>query len=166
MTAERLLGLYPRAWRQRYGDELLDTAGGDRLSVQQIIDITMGAIDAWLSADVRRAAAPPNAGGRPMMTKAKYLCSETRLRMTTRDGIVSAAVLLATTLVLSAAGIWFNRSGYHTAGEMLKGIAFPVSMLVSMPFGIMKGQPWRAQVFVLGITLTLLVAIGFVSTKL
>jgi len=30
----------------------------------------------------------------------------------------------------------------------------------------MKGQPWRAQVFVLGITLTLLVAIGFVSTKL
>jgi hypothetical protein len=44
-----------------------------------------------------------------MMTKAKYLCSETRLRMTTRDGIVSAAVLLATTFVLSAAGIWFNR---------------------------------------------------------
>jgi hypothetical protein len=166
-TAEQLLRLYPRAWRARYGGEFLETAGADRLSAQQIIDITMGAIDAWLSSDVRRATgAPAKSGGTPMTAKAVLRCSESRLRMTTRDGLISAAVLLATTLLLSVAGIWTNRSGYHETGEVLKGLAFPVSLLVSMPFGIMKGQPWRAQAFVLGVTLAILVVITFASVKI
>ncbi len=55
-TAEGLLRLYPRAWRDRYGEEFLATVGDDALHVQQMIDIVMGAIDAWLSLDVRRAA--------------------------------------------------------------------------------------------------------------
>ena len=49
-------------------------------------------------------------------------------------------------------------------GEVLKGLAFPVSMTVSMPFGITKGQPWRAQAVVLGGTLVFLILIGYVST--
>lgn len=166
-TAEQLLRLYPPAWRARYGGEFLETAGADRLRAQQVIDITMGAIDAWLSADVRRVArASPQAGGTPMIAKAGIRCSRTRMRMTTRDGIISAVVLLAATLVLSALGIWANRTGHHDTGEILKGLAFPVSMMLSMPFGIMKGQPWRAQAFVLGLTLTLLLVIGIVSVKL
>ena len=52
---ERLLRLYPRAWRERYGEEFLATVGHGALHVQQVIDIVAGAIDAWLSADVRRA---------------------------------------------------------------------------------------------------------------
>lgn len=166
-TAEQLLRLYPPAWRARYGDEFLETAGGDRLSAQQIIDITMGAIDAWLSADVRRVASPtPDSGGTPMTAKTVFRCADSRLRMTTRDGIISAVVLIATTLGMSALGIWLNRSGHHGAGEALKGLSAPVSILVSMPFGLTKGQPWRAQAFVLGITLALLVAIAWISTSL
>jgi len=164
-TAEQLLRLYPRAWRARYGGEFLETAGTDRLSAQQVIDIGMGAIDAWLSADVRRATGARSvSGGRSMIAKTGIRCADTRLRMTTRDGIMSGVVLLATSLALSALGIWSNRSGYHEAGEMLKGLAFPASVLVSMPFGVMKEQPWRAQVFVLGITLALLVGIAWVAT--
>jgi len=168
MTAERLIGLYPRAWRQRYGGELLDTAGGDRLSVQQILDITMGAIDAWLSADVRRAtaAASTTSGGPLMFAKTRFLCGDSRLRMTAVDGLVSAGVLLAATLVLAFGGIWLRRSGYTTIGEMSKSLAFPVSVLISLPFGVMKGQPWRAQAAILLVTLSLLVAIGFLSTKI
>jgi hypothetical protein len=167
-TAVQLLRLYPPAWRARYGGEFLETAGADRLSVQQVIDITMGAIDAWLSADVRRAAAAtsPTSGGPLMLAKTKLICRDTRLRMTTTDGLVSAGVLLAATFVLAFGGIWLRRSGYTTLGEMSKSLAFPVSVLVSLPFGVMKGQPWRAQAAILFVTIALLVVIGFVSTKI
>lgn len=55
MTSDRLLRLYPRAWRERYGEEFVATVGKGRLHVQQVIDIVSGAIDAWLSAEVRNA---------------------------------------------------------------------------------------------------------------
>ena len=169
-TAGQLLRLYPPAWRARYGGEFLETAGSDRLSAQQIIDITMGAIDAWLSTDVRRAAAATSAtsGGQSMLakTRSRLLCGDTRLRMTPKDGLVSAGVLLAVSFIMAFAGIWLRRSGFTTLGELSKSLSFPVSVLVSMPFGVMKGQPWRAQVFVLGITLAILIAIGFASMKI
>ena len=60
MTADRLIRLYPRAWRHRYGAEFLEMIGSDALHAQQVIDIAMGAVDAWLSADVRRSAASPS----------------------------------------------------------------------------------------------------------
>lgn len=166
-TAQQLLRLYPRAWRARYGSEFLETAGPERLGAQQVIDITMGAIDAWLSADVRRVAGVKSQwGGTPMTVNAAFRCSDTRLRMTTRDSLVSAGVLIGASLVLSIVGIWANRSGYHDAGEILKGLAFPVSLLVSMPFGVMKGQPRRAQGFVLGVCFVILLALGYVSVRL
>ncbi len=76
MRLTHLLGLYPRAWRDRYGEEFLATVGHDRLHPQQVIDIVSGAIDAWLSADVRRATTAarvaPSAGG-PMTLKSLIL---------------------------------------------------------------------------------------------
>ena len=36
-------------------------------------------------------------------------------------------------------------------------------MTISMPFWLMKGQPWKAQVVIVGVTLTMLIAIGFLS---
>ena len=46
MTASQLLPLYPRAWRDRYGEEFLATVGNGALHVQPIVDIVAGAIDA------------------------------------------------------------------------------------------------------------------------
>jgi hypothetical protein len=53
MKADRLLRLYPRAWRDRYADELLAMVGDRPLQLPQIIDLVSGAIDAHLSSDVR-----------------------------------------------------------------------------------------------------------------
>ena len=58
MTADRLRRLYPRAWRERYGEEFLATIGDGALRLQQIVDIVAGAIDAWVARDVRRQ--PPD----------------------------------------------------------------------------------------------------------
>ena len=53
MKASQLLRLYPRAWRERYGDEFAALAGDAPLGASQIIDIVSGAIDARFSRDVR-----------------------------------------------------------------------------------------------------------------
>lgn len=168
MTADRLVRLYPRAWRERYGAEFVETVGPEALSSQQVLNIAMGAIDAWLSADVRHsatgmAAGATPGGGRTMMTMPKALCTTSKAPMTTRDGIVSAAVLMAGTFALISIGVAVKRSGSHDLGEAITGLAFPLSMAASMPFGIMKGQPWRAQAAVLGVTVAILIAAGYLS---
>src|SRR5579872_3350522 len=95
--AERLLRLYPRAWRERYGDEFLATVGPDPLHPQRIIDVISGAIDAWLSSDVRAVTAPN--GGRTMTLKSVLACEKSKMRYNAVDGAVAAAVMIAATIV-------------------------------------------------------------------
>jgi len=166
MTAERLLRLYPRDWRDRYGGEFLATAGPGRLSVQQVIDIASGAIDARLSSDVRnatRALSTPTSGGRTMTVRT-MICRKSEARYTTRDGLIGAGVMLAATIGFVVMAFLLRRAGWPTAGEMARSLAFPVSMTISMPFWLMKGQPWKAQVVIVGGTLGFLVLISYLST--
>ena len=158
MTAERLLRLYPRPWRGRYGEEFLVVAGRGWLSLQQVIDITSGAIDAWLSSDVRnatRAISTATSGG-STMTVRTMICRKSAARYTTRDGLIGAGVMLAGTIVFVVIAIVLRRAGWQAAGEMARSLAFPVSMTISMPFWMMKGQPWRAQVVIVGGTVAFL----------
>ena len=60
---KRLLALYPRAWRQRYGDEFLALLEAERPAARLVLDVVVGALDAWLRPQVGRAAAPASAGG-------------------------------------------------------------------------------------------------------
>lgn len=169
MTAEQLVRFYPRAWRERYGAEFLDTVGSQRLHPQQAIDIAMGAVDAWMSAEVRRSSAGVVAGaanrGGPM-TLSKIVCTDTKYRMTTRDGIISAVAILAVTFVMMSVGIWLRKSGHADLGEAIVSLAFPMSMIWSMPFSYMKGQPWRAQAFLVGVPTLILIGIGWLSTRI
>lgn len=169
MTAGQLVRFYPRAWRERYGAEFLETVGSAPLHPQQVIDIAMGAVDAWLSADVRRSSAGVVAGatqrGGPM-TLSKIVCAETKYRMTTRDGIISAAVMLASTFVMIGVGIWLRKSGSPDLGEAMVSLAFPMSMIATLPFSYTKGQPWRAQALVLGVPMVILIGIGWLSTRI
>ncbi len=166
MTAARLLRFYPHAWRQRYGEEFLSTVGPDRLSVQQIIDITSGAIDAWLSTDVRNAtraaSAATNAGG--TMTVRTMLCAGSQARYTKRDSLIGAAVMIGITVVMVSSATALNRAGLADAAEMLLSLSFPVSFTLSMPFWLMKGQPWKAQAVIVGLTCAILVAMGYIGS--
>ena len=168
MTAERLLRLYPRAWRERYGDEFLAIVGDRGLGLQQTIDIVSGAIDAWLSADVRnatRAASAVPSGG-TMTVKSIVDCDRNNVRYTTRDGLIGAGVMLISTLVFVLLGFSAKAGGPPPAGQMLINLAFPASLVLSMPFWLIKGQPWKAQVVMVGGLLAMLVAIHAISTVL
>jgi len=169
MTASQLLQLYPRDWRDRYGDEFLATVGNGALHLQQIVDIVAGAIDAWLSSDVRRTtqaqqASQRLAGESAMTGKLHALCHGTTLRYTRRDALIGAAVMIGATIVFSALGIYARRHGLPVTGEILKSLAFPGSLTLSMPFVFLKGQPWKAQLVLIGGTMALLVLAGYVAS--
>jgi hypothetical protein len=165
LTAGRLLRLYPRAWRDRYGEEFLATVGSGRLRMQQVIDIVSGAIDAWLSADVRdatRAGVSPEGGATTM--RKLMVCEPTAPRYTTRDGLIGAGVMLLGTVVSCVLGILARRNGWTVTGEVLLGSGFMVSLTLSMPFWVMKGQPWKAQLVIIGGTVVLLIGVGFLAS--
>jgi hypothetical protein len=167
-TPEFLLRLYPRAWRHRYGDEFLATIGDGALHVQQMIDIVMGAIDAWLSLDVRRAASSygtaPSEGGSTML-KSMMECERGNFRAGIRGGLVGAGVMIGASLVLSVLLIASARAGWTMTTEILKGLAFTGPFVLSMPFWLMKGQPWKAQAVIVGVTLLILVTISYLAAS-
>jgi hypothetical protein len=167
MLRDRLLRLYPRAWRERYAEEFLATVEPGRLSVQQVIDIVSGAIDARLSSDVRRATAVSHvapSGGGSMIPKSLTICERNQARYTKRDGLIGAGVMIAATIILSAVGIALRRSGWPATGQVIVSLAFSGSMTLSMPFWLMKGQPWKAQAVIVGGTTVFLILIGYIST--
>jgi hypothetical protein len=165
MRAARLLRLYPRAWRDRYGEEFLDVVGQDAVTMQQAIDLVSGAIDAWLSTDVRtatRVASTAPAGG-PAMTVRTMLCRKTDLRYTNRDSLLAAIVMIGVTAAASALGLALKDSGWTTTSQIVLNVAFTGSMTISLPFWLMKGQPWRAQAAIVGGTVALLVVIAWLA---
>ena len=141
MRPEQLLRLYPRAWRKRYGDEFLAAIGRDRLRAIETLDVALGALDAWLSSDVRLAA---TGRGGSMLLKA-LVCENRRTTVTPRDGIIGALVMIVVAGICKSLG--------------QPALAFPIAFTLSMPFWLMKGAPWRAQAVIVGVTLTLLVLI-------
>jgi hypothetical protein len=169
VTAGRLVRLYPRAWRERYGEELDATVGDRELTLQETLDLVFGAIDAWLSREVRQAtgveSAGPNGGG-AMTLRAMLACERTGWRASKRDSLIGAAVMVGASALFAVLGTVAGRSGWEAARDFLLAISFPASVTLSMPFWLMKGQSWRAQVAIVGVTLAILVAIGYAAVAL
>ena len=162
MRADRLLRLYPPAWRERYGEEFLEVVGPRRVTLQQAIDIVSGAIDAWLSTDVHTATRVAAAGGGSMVRT--MVCRKSENRYSTRDSVIAAAVMLALTIAFAVSGIVAKREGWTMTATMLLNLSFVVPFTLSMPLWIMKGQPWKAKAVLIGTTLAFLVVISFLST--
>ena len=171
---ERLLRLYPPAWRARYGEEFLDTVGGGGLHPQLVIDMVSGAVDAWLSADVRRAlrdsreeriAEAPKPGERPMSTRTLMSCGATRSRMSTRDALLGAGAMIALSAAFGMLLVVARRQGWSDSSiAILQMLAFPGSLVLTGPLTFLKGQPWRAQAAFTLVPLAILVVIAYLSS--
>ena len=98
------------------------------------------------------------------MLKSMMSCGQAELRFTKRDSLIGAGVMIGATLIFSVLGIVARRNGWPVTGEVLKSLAFPGSLMISMPFTFLKGQPWKAQAVIVLVTLALLVAIGYVAS--
>jgi len=165
MRAEPLLRLYPPAWRARYGDEFLALAGGRRLSARQTIDIIAGAIDAWLTADVRRATQAQSApiGANAML---KSLACATQPPVTARDGAIGAAVMIGASILFTFVGLAAKARGWDTAAEIVLSLSFFAALAMSMPFWLMPAASRRAQLAIVGTMLAIVSVIGGVTAGL
>lgn len=165
MRARQLLRLFPRGWRERYGDEFLATAGDKDLRPQQMIDIAACAIDAWVSPEVRRATREVRADVAPgenlMLKKLMTSCGSTELVMNRRDAVIGALALIGGSILFSLAGIVAKRNGFEGMGEALLSMGFFASLLFAMPFTYLKGKSWRTQLVLVGLPLLVLVLIAF-----
>jgi len=168
MTAHRLLKLYPLAWRERYGDEFLDLIGPGDLRASQVVDISMGAIDAWLSPDVHRSATNASItasnGGAMLATFKAAACAGRKHQVSRRDTVIATAVMLGGTFALSAVGVALKQLGYGASGEAIAALAFPLPMTAAMHLMYLKSQPRRVQMAVTGATLVILLGATFLAT--
>ncbi|HEX5324764.1 MAG TPA: hypothetical protein VFW40_13330 [Capsulimonadaceae bacterium] len=57
-----LLRIYPPVWRERYGDELAGLLSEAPVSAAVVVDLLLGAIDAWLHPSLFRHAASRRKG--------------------------------------------------------------------------------------------------------
>ena len=119
MRADRLLLLYPRAWRERYGDEFLAIIGERHVRLPQIIDIVSGAIDAHLSSDVRAITSRRHVtqlqGGTAVMEALKQSCIYDRQAIISkRDAWTGAGVVVGGSILMSVLGIGLDRAGFET----------------------------------------------------
>jgi hypothetical protein len=164
MTTQRLLRLYPRAWRERYGEEFVETVGSGPLQLQQIIDIVSGAIDAWLSADVRGVTqATAHSTGGATMVKTVSVCEKNQVRYTKRDGVIGGAIIVVGSVLSVVLGTVLKRNGYDELAQAVMVNGYLVAMNISMPFWLMKGQPRKAQVAVIGGSTAVLIAIAAIN---
>jgi hypothetical protein len=162
VARERLLLLYPRAWRERYGDEFLALLGEGPLSAREWVDVLRGAMDAWLSSEARPAASSGRLatnGGRTMKLKALMACERRAPQPTLYDAMAGTGVMIGVPLLfLMARGL-----GWPDGGKAIAGLAVPVALVASMPFWLMKGVPAKVQAVIVGGTLTILAVIGYLS---
>jgi hypothetical protein len=167
MRAEQLLSLFPRGWRERYGDEFLATAGDEPLRLGQVIDIAACAVDAWVSPEVRhatRAVRAQTAPGENLMSKKLMTsCGSTALELSRREAMIAALAMIGGSLFLAIAGIVAKRTGLEAIGDSLVTIAFPASLFLAMPFTYLKGKSWRTQLVLVVLPLLLLVSAGILA---
>ena len=163
-----ILRLYPRRWRERYGDEMAAMLADVRLTPAAVLDLVAGAIDARVT--------PQSIPGRhgPVQTeteKAMFnqmvkLCAGSR-QLTRRDNLIGAAVMLGLTLVFSGVYIW---AAYQYRGNELVDalgiMAFPAAMFLSMPFTYLKGHSRVSQVVIIGGCLGLIAAASLLAARI
>ena len=151
MTADRLLWMYPRAWRDRYGEEFLEMLGGRDLMRSQVIDIVVGAVDARLSRDARVRAESPAvstmAGGGAGMTTlfATTAARERQLPFGSRQGVLGGIALIVAYHGLKAlAGLLVER-GWQAAGDFVFYASFPAMAILFLNLTLLHRQPRRPR---------------------
>ena len=96
----------------------------------------------------------------------KAICATSGVRYTKRDALISAGILIAASLLLVAAGVYARNMGRSELGDALTSVAFPIALMVSMPFAILKGQPKTVQVVSFVFTTLILIIGTWIATKI
>ncbi len=152
-----LLRLYPRRWRQRYGEEVSEMLSRTPFTLATAVDLIAGAIDVRLhpAATMRAAAAASQIKVEDDMMMTKILRFDCGAGFTSADQWKSAGVMLGGTVVLTVAWMWLHvRLGDNPYVDTLSVMPFLVPIVFSMRFTYLKGRPASVQLtFMVGVIL-------------
>jgi hypothetical protein len=159
MTAKSWLRLYPRAWRERYGEEFVALLDANPPTIWSAIDLVSGALDARLSFASRQSRHTADEGA-IVINALKRSCARRSFPFTVRDGLIGAGVFVLATALFAGLGTVLRQQGRADLAQYVHAMSLFASLTVSMPFTFLKGQPWRAQVAIVGGTMAILVLIA------
>jgi hypothetical protein len=174
-----LLQLYPRPWRERYGDEMAELLHNESLSPSLVIDVLAGAVDAWLNPQLAVSAPrnqPPEVKEHETMF-AKMLqlrCAGHGPSLSVREQRLSIALTLGSALALTVAWMWvavtYRDPQVRQYVLAFSQLPFFASLILTMPLRSMKGRSRATQAVLMSACFVLLVAwcvvVGFVATMI
>ena len=73
--------------------------------------------------------------------------------ITVTGGLIGAGIIIVSSILFVALASELQRHGFTGLAAHVKAMALSVSVLVALPFSFLKGQPWRAQVAIVGGTI-------------
>ena len=154
-----LLRLYPKAWRDRYGDEFAGILAAQRMSPRLLLDIIGGAVDARLQPQVRANK------GEVMTMKLLKRCAAGGPQLSKREERIGAGAMIGFSLLFASLYVWASYVYKDNAIVDAVGVmAFPAAVVATMPFTYLKGQSRRAQIVTVVTLLAILGAISYVAT--
>jgi hypothetical protein len=149
VKARTLIRLYPRRWRERYGEEFEALVADRPLGARQVLDILFGALDARLVSQPpwTGAAGEPAGGGGHVM---RILTSGCRGPELSRGEQLRGAVLTGASVILVSAGyVALNRIfGDNPWLEALGMAVFPFGLVVATIGLYFREHSLRARLLV------------------
>lgn len=97
------------------------------------------------------------------MKKLMTSCGTAAPEWSRRDAWLGALALGGGSILFAAAGVLAKRKGFTATGEALVALAFPASLMLSMPFTYLKGRSTRTQFLLVGLPLVFLVLIAVLA---
>lgn len=154
-----LLHLYPKAWRNLYGDEFAGILAGQRLSMRLLLDIIGGAVDARLQPQVRA-----NKGAVMAMGFLKR-CAVGGPQLSKSDQLMGSAAIVVFSLLFSGL---YALAAYLSRGNDLVDafgiMAFPAALVAAMPFTYLKGHSTASKAVIVGGLLLVLFGLSYVAS--
>jgi len=153
-----LLRLYPKAWRNLYGEEFAGILATQRLSPRLLLDIIGGAVDARLQPQVRSGK-----GHVMAMTLLKRCAAGPGV--SARDQKYAAVTMVACSVVFG--GLYVLAAHLYRGNELVDALgimAFPGALVVAMPFTSLKRHSTVSKVVIVGGLLLILAGMSYVAS--
>jgi hypothetical protein len=167
-----LLRLYPPRWRRRYGDELGELIASQPFSIGTMLDLLVGAVDAWTHPGLVAPGTSGSKGEGQMIAKTLRLgCAGYGPEVTSSDKAKSAMVMLGGALTLTLlwlSAIW--KVGGNAYLVALGPMAYLVPYLVSLQYTALKDRSTATQaILVTGISIAFamfLLLVAWIGTRI
>jgi hypothetical protein len=157
MKGQWVVALYPRRWRERYGEELRELIAAEGLSIALVLDVLAGAIDAWIHREYPLVLAANEKEG-PSMSS---LFAASDSGRSAWDVLAPLGVLLAYVVVwLTSRAVW----GDTPATEAFTYAGLGAACMAAYAIQSLRRHSHAAKAALIAISLVVFYGISLLAT--